>query len=89
MQINAVNGLAAFNKTRDYLESLTTVTQIQPYQVAGDEVIFQLTTRSGRLGVEQAIALGATLVPEQPVVSTATNKQKIVLAPDLVYRLIQ
>lgn len=89
VQINAVKGLAEFNKVRDYLASLTTVTQIQPYQVAGDEVTFQLTTRSGRLGVEQAIALGATLVPEQSTELTATSKPKIVLSPALVYRLIQ
>lgn len=89
VQINAVNGLAAFNKVRDYLDSLTTVTQIQPYQVAGEEVIFQLTTRSGRLGVEQAIALGATLIPEQSAAPVATGQQKVVNTPDLVYRLIQ
>lgn len=93
VQINAVNGLAAFNKVQDYLQSLTTVTQIQPYQVAASEVIFQLTTRSGRLGVEQAIALGSTLVAEQETQKTVSSpvaqQQKSSLVPDLVYRLIE
>jgi len=97
IQVNNVKGLAAFNKVQAYLDSLTTVTQIQPYQVMGDGVIFQLMTRSGRLAVEQAIALGDILVAESSSGSlntTTESNQKnnaplSKLAPELVYQLIQ
>ncbi|MEJ2141701.1 MAG: DUF2066 domain-containing protein [Gammaproteobacteria bacterium] len=87
IKVNAVKGLAEFNKVRDYLDSLTAVTRVQPYLVSSNEVTFQLTTRSGRLAVEQAISLGSTLVAEQPDVTKGNP-----VAPqqtELLYRLIQ
>jgi hypothetical protein len=89
LQVNEVQGLAAYNKVRDYLLSLTSVTQAQPYQVAGSEVIFEVTTRSGRIGLEQAISLGATLLPEQAVTPAASGQKQAMLSPQLVYRLIK
>lgn len=85
IKVDAVKGLADFNKVRAYLDSLTTVTKVQPYKVSSNDVTFLLTTRSGRLAVEQAISLGSTLVAEQP-------EGKVNPVPhqtELVYRLIQ
>lgn len=87
VKVKAVKGLAEFNQVRDYLGSLTAVTRVQPYKVASEDVTFQLTTRSGRLAVEQAISLGSTLVAEQPDI-TAGNPV-VSQQDELVYRLIQ
>lgn len=89
IKVNNVKGLAEFNKVRAYLDSLTTVTSVQPYQVASSNVIFQLTTRSGRLAVEQAISLGSTLVVEQPEIPVTPGKTALPQKTELVYRLIQ
>lgn len=89
IKVNNVIGLAEFNKVREYLDSLTTITNVQPYQVSANEVIFQLTTRSGRLGIEQAIALGSTLVADQPEVPVTPGSNPIPQQTELVYRLIQ
>jgi hypothetical protein len=95
IQVNAVNGLPDYNKVRNYLDSLTSVTRVHPYQVAGDEVIFQLTTRTGRLGIEQAISLGSMLVAEppdvavQPAIAATPDTPQVTQPTALVYRLIQ
>ena len=88
IKVDAVKGLADYNKVRAYLDSLTTVTRIQPYQVSSNDVTFLLTTRSGRLAVEQAISLGSTLVAEQPG-DKVNSGLPLPQQTELVYRLIQ
>lgn len=85
IKVKGINGLAEYNKAIDYLDSLTAVTRITPYEVTSSEAIFLLTTRSGRLAIEQAISLGSKMVVEQP----DTMQGNAPVPQQLVYRLIK
>ena len=89
IKVDAVKGLADFNKVRSYLDSLSTVTNLQPYHVSSNTVTFLLTTRGGRLAVEQAISLGSTLVTEQAGVVVNPGTTPLPNQVEMVYRLIQ
>ena len=67
VRINGVGSLQAYNKASTYLDSLDVVSQVQPYEVNPDSVVFELTSRRGRLSISQAIALGHTLVAQAEV----------------------
>lgn len=85
VEVSAVKGLVEYNKVHDYLLSLTTVTSIQPYQVERDKVIFQVVSRSGRVGLEQSISLGNVLVeniPETPVITPTTTNEPVTSNPE-------
>ncbi|MDH5573633.1 MAG: DUF2066 domain-containing protein, partial [Gammaproteobacteria bacterium] len=104
VQILGVNNLASYNKATSYLASLTAVSDLQPYKVSRDNVIYKLHTRRGRLAISQAISLGHTLV-----MSDATGAPKMTvrgnnelrpenqisdeetkqITADLIYQLIQ
>ena len=91
MQIKDVSNLKSYNKVIKYIKSLSTVAQIQAYQMNSNDVTFNISSRSGRLGLAQAIALGHVLVADidQPIVrneSVETNPEQ--LKPDLIYKLI-
>ncbi len=97
VQVYGINTLAAYNKTLKYLSRLAVVTDVQPYTVFPDNVVFRLNSRNGRLAVSQAIALGHTLVEKaartRPAVvrSSASVADQPVATPgaDLIYHLIQ
>ena len=62
VQVQGVHSLANYNKAVGYLSGLSAVTEVQPFSVARNHVIYQLKSRNGRLAISQAISLGHTLV---------------------------
>lgn len=91
LQIKDVSNLKSYNKVIKYLKSMSTVAQVQAYQMNNNDVIFNINSRRGRLGLAQAIALGHVLVADisQPVIlneSAETNPEQ--LKPDLIYKLV-
>jgi len=91
VQVKNITNLKKYNNVIKYLKGLNVVTQIDADQVNTDNVIFKVKTRSGRLGVSQAIALGHVLVSEinDPIVSTEVVEKKTEqVKVDLVYKLV-
>ena len=91
VQIKNIVDLKTFNRVTKYLNNLSIVSQVQPYQVNKEDVIFRVTSHSGRLGVAQAIALGHVLIPKisQPIeVRVSDENDSKHLKPDLVYKLV-
>lgn len=64
IQVEGISGLPAYNRVSTYLDSLDVVSRVVPGEVRPDSVIFELTSRRGRVAVAQAISFGHTLVPE-------------------------
>lgn len=93
LKIKNITNLKTYNKVIKYLKGLSVVTQVQVHQVSTDNVIFKINSRSGRLGLSQAIALGHILVADssQPVIrerdDAAENKPEQLIA-DLIYNLV-
>ena len=91
LEVKNISGLKTYNSVIKYLKALSVVTDVQTSQVNNDEVFFWLSSRSGRLGIAQAIALGRMLVPEmsQPIIRTeATENKPEKLKADLIYKLV-
>ena len=100
VQIKGVSALSAYMRVFKYLDSLDTVTQVQPSSIESDSVVFTLTSRRGRLAVSQAISLGHTLeaeiaenvsIPDPATASkdpTGLKPNNIKPVADLVYRLV-
>lgn len=91
LQVKNISDLKTYNKVIEYLKSLSIVTKVQAHQVNTDDVIFSLTSRSGRLGISQAIALGHVLVADvsEPVIKTESVENKPeTLKAELVYTLV-
>lgn len=101
LQIEGITGLPAYNKAWTYLDSLDVVSRVEPSEIRPDSVIFSITSRGGRLAVEEAISFGRALVPEtRTALQTNTSFNPPVkptdgtapIAPpaqvDLVYRLV-
>ena len=65
VQVLGIHNLASYNKATNYLASLSVVSELQPYKVSRDNVIYKLQTRRGRLSISQAVSLGHTLVMSQ------------------------
>jgi hypothetical protein len=91
VQVKNITDLKKYNHVIKYLKGLNVVTEIDVSQVNTDNVLFKIKTRSGRLGVSQAIALGHVLVSEvnDPIIrpEVVEDKPKQVKA-DLVYKLV-
>jgi hypothetical protein len=91
IQVKNITNLKKYNHVIKYLKALNVVTHIDASQVNTDNVIFKVKTRSGRLGVSQAIALGHVLVSEinDPLVpkEVVEDKEEQVKV-DLVYKLV-
>lgn len=97
VKIKNIHSLSAYNKTINYLNALSTISEVQAYQVNNDNVIFKLKVPSGRIGVAQSIALGHQLIPyvvdSMSVVGSESGSQddaekvKPVMV-DLVYKLL-
>lgn len=91
LQVKNISDLKTYNKVIEYLKSLSIVTKVQAHQVNTDDVIFSLTSRSGRLGISQAIALGHVLVADvsEPVIKAESVENKPeTLKAELVYTLV-
>ena len=91
VQIKNIADLETYNKVIKYLKSLNIVSKVQAHQVNTDNVIFSLTSRSGRLGISQAIALGHVLVADvnEPIIQTESVENKpTALKSELVYTLV-
>ncbi len=91
LQVKNISDLKTYNKILKYLKSLNIVSQVQAYQVNTDDVIFSLSSRSGRLGIAQAIALGHVLVADigKPVIrGEAIEKKPEQITVDLIYKRV-
>ena len=91
LQVKNISDLKTYNKILKYLKSLNIVSQVQAYQVNTDNVIFSLSSRSGRLGIAQAIALGHVLVADigKPVIrGEAIEKKPEQITVDLIYKRV-
>ena len=91
LQVKNIPDLKTYNKVTKYLKSLNIVSQVQTHQVNTDDVIFSLSSRSGRLGIAQAIALGHVLVADigKPVIRGEVAESKPEqLKVDLIYKRV-
>jgi hypothetical protein len=97
IQIKDIKSLADYNRAVKYLKTISSVSDIHPFQIAAESAMFELKTPAGRLGVARAVALGHTLVTEPieslplstpPVTGEATSTTTPQIVPDLTYRLI-
>ena len=81
VSISGITSLKEFNHIIKYLKSLSAVTEVSPLMVGGEAAKFKLSTRSGRLGVDQAVKLGHVLVEQVPAPPAGEA--------DLAYQLVQ
>ncbi len=93
LRVSNVKSLASYNRVLKYLRGLNVVSKVNVVEVSPDEAVFRLDTRSGRLGISQAISLGHLLEPGmvQPVNpehSENNENGKKPLKIDLVYKLV-
>lgn len=92
VEVKDIQGLPAYNRTVNYLNSLSSVSSVEPSLVTSNKVLFRLKAQSDRLGVAQSISLGHVLVAE-PVQVAATEVAKdgksVSATLDLVYRLLR
>ncbi len=86
IQVSGVSDLKQFNHVIKYLKSLAAISEVNPLVVGGDMATFELTTQSGKLGVEQAIKLGHVLAEQ---LSVAGSTLPVSDRPDLIYQLVQ
>lgn len=92
LQVKNISDLKTYNKVTKYLKNLSVVTLVEVSQVNEDNIVFSLSSRSGRLGVSQAIALGHLLVADfsQPVIrEEVSNNNPKKIKTDLTYKLVQ
>lgn len=91
LQVKNISNLKTYNRVIKYLKSLSIVSHVQVYQVNTDNVIFSITSRRGRLGVAQSIALGHVLVADdsQPVIRVESSENKPEQSKaELIYKLV-
>ncbi|MFV1983720.1 MAG: DUF2066 domain-containing protein [Thiohalomonadales bacterium] len=103
LKVTNIEDLADYTRVVQYISSITSVVQIQPYVLNKNNVIFNLTTRGGRIAVAQSISLGRLFVKEdtnipnitidnsvteQGQVDTSQNTDVSVVY-DLKYRLLK
>lgn len=91
LRVKNISDLKTYNKVIKYLKNLNIVTQVQVHQVNVDDVVFSLSSRSGRLGIAQAIALGHVLVAEisEPIIrGEAVENKPEQLKADLTYKRV-
>ena len=99
LQVKEIKSLADYNRTLQYLKSISAVSAVNPYEVAANNAIFELITSAGRLGISRAVSLGHTLVsepvqsvpiPDLPVAGATPDNTPVKkeIVPDLIYRLV-
>jgi len=92
LQVRDINDLSDYNRVSKYLNKLSNINMVQPFQLSSNMAIFKLTTSSDRSAVERAVALGHTLIvgsapiPRQSNGGEGAKSHNVV--PDLIYRLI-
>ena len=64
VDVDGVTSLQDYARVSRYLAALTSVVQVQPYQVDASRVGFQVDVRGGWNYLAQEISLGHTLLPE-------------------------
>jgi hypothetical protein len=105
LKVTNIENLADYTRVVQYISSISSVVQIQPYVLNKDNVIFNLTTRGGRIGVAQSISLGRLFVKDDPnipnvAIDTTQTEQgqdqtntsgdtNVAVAYDLKYRLLK
>lgn len=95
LKVKNVSNLKSYNKVLKYLKNLNVVKQIDAEQINAQDIVFRINSRSGRLGVAQAIALGHMLVTDMSQVivqgeaSESKNTDNQQLKTDLIYKLVQ
>ncbi len=82
VSVDGIKGLADYARVERYLTSLDPVTSVQPYQIVGEQIIFNVQARGGLPALSQAIALGRLLVAQTPSSATVPTA-----AGTLSYRL--
>jgi hypothetical protein len=92
VQVKNITNLKTYEQAINYLQGLNIVSDVNPYKVSKDNVIFSVNSHSGRLGLAQAISLGRILVTDvyEPVVQEGENKgaDSQQLQAALVYNLV-
>ena len=99
--VKDIKGLSDYNRTVKYLQGLSHISKVKPYQVEQNKALFQITAAGGRLGMARSISLGDILIAENvssvPVAgsgsTTTANPDKgnpgfKQVIPDLTYRLV-
>lgn len=92
IEVNDVRGLPDYNRVTAYLQSLSSVSVVEPSLVNPSQVLFRLKAQAGRLGVAQSISLGHVLVaePRQVTGNDASHRDSVASdIPDLIYRLLR
>ena len=95
LKVKNILNLKSYNKVLKYLNNLNNlnvVTKIQAEQINSNSVVFKINSRSGRLGVAQAISLGHMLVADMTkIIGQGENKEPEApqLKTDLIYKLVQ
>lgn len=92
IRVRDVQGLSDYNRLVAYLNSLSSVSAVEPSTVTSSQVVFRLKAQSGRLGVAQSISLGHVLVAEAVQASAnqaAGPDSRSSTNPDLTYRLLR
>ncbi len=104
LKVTNIEDLADYSRVVKYLSSISSVIQIQPYVLNKDNVIFNLTTRGGRIGVAQSISLGRLFVKDDAMIPNVVidtierdeqgqiksdENVEVTIAYDLKYRLLK
>lgn len=74
LEVNNILTVEQYARVLDYLNSLSSVTDVQVKRAAAGKMIFSLTAHGGEVAVKQAIALGRTL---EPLGSTKQNSYRL------------
>ncbi len=103
LKVTNIDDLADYTRVVQYISSISSVVQIQPYVLNKHDVTFNLTTRGGRIGVAQSISLGRLLVKEDENIpniavdntiseqgqTNTSENTNVTVAYDLKYRLLK
>ncbi len=84
LAVNDVADLHAYARVMRYLRSLDAVTDVQPLEVKGDEILFEVAIRTNRHSVVRDIALGHVLAEAASVESVVGQD----VAQKLIYTLV-
>jgi hypothetical protein len=99
--VKDIRGLPDYNRAVKYLQELSHVSKVNPFQIEQNSALFRVTAAGGRLTLARSVSLGDVLIVEDvssvPVtgsVPPAGDKQEsdkaafTQLLPDLTYRLV-
>lgn len=75
VRVTGVNGLADFNRVMNYLKDLALVKEVSIEQIEANNLTLILSSRHGRISINQAVSLGHTLKAETVSMTPAQVKQ--------------